>query len=499
MENEISNSTKWSFITEIVARLVSPISNMVLARLLTPEAFGVVATATMVFSFADMFTDSGFQKYLIQHDFKSDNEQERSTTVAFWTNMLLSLVFWALISMFSDPLATIVGSPGMGLVLIVACASLPLTAFSSIQMSLYKRNFDFKTLFYVRMVGTLIPLTVTVPLAFLTHSYWALIIGTLCGNLTNAIILSVKSDWKPRLFYNINVLWEMLSFSFWSLVEAVAIWMTSYLDIFLIGAFLSTYYLGLYKTAMTTTNQLTALIATSMVNVLFPALSRAQNNMEEFRRIFLSFQKKAAFFLLPMGVGVFVYRDFVVSILLGSQWVEAINFLGLWSLVSVVKIIFSNFCSEAYRSLGRPKVSVLVQISQLIVMIPAILYGASHGFDTLCIMRCLVSCELIIVNLIVIKFVADISVLNIVKNILPEIVSSLLMGLIAYMLRILKSGMLWTIFSILICIILYFIFLLCNQSARQTYLPYMKMVFKNYRSVNNKSIINNDRVKKVKK
>ena len=61
MENEISNSTKWSFITEIVARLVSPISNMVLARLLTPEAFGVVATATMVFSFADMFTDSGFQ------------------------------------------------------------------------------------------------------------------------------------------------------------------------------------------------------------------------------------------------------------------------------------------------------------------------------------------------------------------------------------------------------------------------------------------------------
>ena len=132
-------------------------------------------------------------------------------------------------------------------------------------------------------------------------------------------------------------------------------------------------------------------------------------------------------------------------------------------------------------------------------MIPAILYGASHGFDTLCIMRCLVSCELIIVNLIVIKFVADISVLNIVKNILPEIVSSLLMGLIAYMLRILKSGMLWTIFSILICIILYFIFLLCNQSARQTYLPYMKMVFKNYRYVNNKSIINNDRVKKVKK
>ena len=65
----VVNATKWSAITEVVAKLISPITSMVLARLLAPEAFGVVATITMIVTFAEIFTDAGFQKYLIQHEF----------------------------------------------------------------------------------------------------------------------------------------------------------------------------------------------------------------------------------------------------------------------------------------------------------------------------------------------------------------------------------------------------------------------------------------------
>ena len=201
----IGNAAKWSVVTEVAAKLVTPISNMILARLLTPEAFGVVATATMVFSFADMFTDSGFQKYLVQHEFENNEERNKATNVAFWTNLVLSLLFWLFISIFSNPLADAVGNPGMGKVLIIACMSLPLTSFSSIQMALYRRDFDFKTLFYVRMVGAVIPLIITVPLAMITHSYWALIIGTLCGNLSNAFILTVRSKWKPSPYFSFEI------------------------------------------------------------------------------------------------------------------------------------------------------------------------------------------------------------------------------------------------------------------------------------------------------
>lgn len=87
LQSQTANATRWSSITEIVSRLVLPLVNMVLARLLTPDAFGVVATITMIISFAEIFADAGFQKYIIQHKFSDQQELDQCTDVAFWTNL----------------------------------------------------------------------------------------------------------------------------------------------------------------------------------------------------------------------------------------------------------------------------------------------------------------------------------------------------------------------------------------------------------------------------
>uniref|UniRef100_UPI00398928BC oligosaccharide flippase family protein n=1 Tax=Methyloglobulus sp. TaxID=2518622 RepID=UPI00398928BC len=87
LQIKVASSVKWSAITQIAAKIVTPVTTMVLARILAPEAFGVVATVIMIVSFADMFTDAGFQKYLVQHEFKDDDEKYRNTNVAFWTNL----------------------------------------------------------------------------------------------------------------------------------------------------------------------------------------------------------------------------------------------------------------------------------------------------------------------------------------------------------------------------------------------------------------------------
>ena len=162
---------------------------MVLARLLTPEAFGVVTTITMIITFAEIFTDAGFQKYLVQHEFADEIDRDESTNVAFWSNFLMSLLIWGGIAVFCEPLATLVGNPGMGNVVVIACVAIPLASFSSIQMALYKRDLDFKTLFRVRIVGICIPLFVTIPCALLFRNYWALIIGILARDLANAVLL----------------------------------------------------------------------------------------------------------------------------------------------------------------------------------------------------------------------------------------------------------------------------------------------------------------------
>ena len=98
MKKNIKNATVWSTITEIVAKLISPITNMILARLLAPEIFGIVASVTLVFTFADMFTDAGFQKYIVQHEFKDQKDLFRNADVAFWSNLAVSMMFWLVIS-----------------------------------------------------------------------------------------------------------------------------------------------------------------------------------------------------------------------------------------------------------------------------------------------------------------------------------------------------------------------------------------------------------------
>ena len=479
LNGKVAKATKWSGITTIVSRLISPITSMVLARLLTPEAFGVVATLTMIISFAELFTDAGFQKYLIQHEFKDDIDKDESTNVAFWSNFTMSIIIWCIIIVFADPLATLVGNPGLGHVLIIACVSIPIAAFSSIQMALYRRDLDFKTLFKVKLVSLLMPLVVTIPLAFWLRSYWALIIGSIAQHSVNAIILTYFSPWKPRRYYSFAKLKEMLSFTIWSLCEAVSIWLTMYVDVFIVGTMLSQHYLGLYKTSTTVVAQITTLITTATTPVLFSSLSRLQNDDVAFQNMFFKFQKIVGMLVIPIGFGIFCFSDFITDIYLGSQWTEAAGFIGIWGLISALTIVLSHYCSEVYRAKGRPKLSVLGQWLHIIVLWPVILIFVKYGFETLYMARSLVRIEGILVNLLIMYFCIHFPIWKMFRNIIPSILASCLMMAGAYALKSLNNSLWCNLIYIGVCIIIYSTAIHLFPAERKIFDKYISNKFKN--------------------
>ena len=464
LNTKVRTATKWSAITEIAAKLVTPIVSMVLARVLTPEAFGVVTTLTMVITFAELFTDAGFQKYLVQHNFKDEKDRDESTTVAFWSNLVLSFFFWGVIAIFNEPLAAMVGNSGLGHVLIVASAAIPLASFSSIQMALYKRDFDYKTLFKVRMVSTVIPLVVTLPLAFWLRSYWALVVGTLSVNLVNATLLTAFSKWKPHLYYSFAKLKEMLSFSIWSMTESVLAWLTNYVDVFIVGTMLSQYYLGLYKTSSTLIGQIMGLVTSVTTSVLYSALSRLQNDEKEFQRLFFRFQKIVGLMLIPIGMGVFLFSDFVTETLLGDQWVEASGFVGLWGLTSALTIVLSHYSSEVFRAKGLPKISVIAQLLHIVVLWPVILVAVKYGFETLYISRSLVRFEGIVVNLCFIGLIVKIPVGKMLVNITPSCIAAACMLLVKFLP---ESENVWiNLIYIGLAASIYFVVIMCFREDR---------------------------------
>jgi PST family polysaccharide transporter len=455
LNDKVAKATKWSAVTEIVAKLITPITSMVLARLLTPEAFGVVTTLTMIITFAELFTDAGFQKYLVQHEFRNAEEMEQSTNVAFWSNFVLSMIIWGIISLFADPLAALVGNPGLGHVLIVACVSIPLAAFSSIQMALYRRELDFKTLFNVRIASILIPLLVTIPLALWLRSYWALVFGTIAQNLVNAVLLTFFSKWKPNFYYSFAKLKEMLSFTVWSLFEAVSIWLTGYVDVFIVGTMLSQHYLGLYKTSSALVGQIMGLITAATTPVLFSSLSRLQDDDKEFKSLFFKFQKLVGLLVFPLGVGIYCFSDIITKLLLGEQWMEASGFIGLWGLTSAITIVLAHYSSEVYRAKGRPKLSVLAQWLHIIVLWPVILIAVKYGFETLYIARSWVRMELILVNLVIIFFLVRISPWQMLRNVSASVFASVAMLVVAIVLGGHGDTVVWKIISVILCAMVY--------------------------------------------
>lgn len=486
LNKKVKTATKWSAITEILSKLLTPITSMVLARLLTPEAFGVVTTLTMIITFAEIFTDAGFQKYLIQHEFKDNHDRDECTNVAFWSNLMMSLIIWGIIALFADPLANLVGNPGLGYVLIIACSAIPLAAFSSIQMALYKRDMDFKTLFKVRMVGILVPVFVTIPCALLFKNFWALVIGYIVQNLINAILLTWFSQWKPRLFYSFKKLHEMLSFTIWSMVEAISIWLTKYFDVFIVGSMLSQYYLGLYKTSSTIVGQIMGLITATTTPILFSALSRLQEENKEFQRLFFNFQKIVGLLVIPLGVGIFCYSDLITNVLLGSKWSEASGFVGLWGLTSALTIVLSHYASEVYRAKGKPILSTFAQWLHIVFLWPTILISVKYGFEVLYTARSLIRLQGILVDLIFLAVFVHISPIKMFVNIAPSVVASIVMFITAKLLLIINANVIWQFVTIAICICEYFIIVLAFPKERTMIVNFVKsLIPKNKRNYEN--------------
>ena len=171
----------------------------------------------------------------------------------------------------------------------------------------------------------------------------------------------------------------------------------------------------------------------------------------------------------------FVFRNLATEILLGEKWLEASNFIGLWSLMSALTMTFSYFSSEVYRSKGKPKISLLSQLIHLAFLIPAIMISVTYGFRALYISRSLIRFQGIIVGLLFMHFMFGIKFQKIIQCVAPSIISAVFMGIAAELLRNITPNIVWQFIVIAISAVLYFGLLLLFPSTRNDVLGFLKI------------------------
>lgn len=190
--------------------------------------------------------------------------------------------------------------------------------------------------------------------------------------------------------------------------------------------------------------------------------------------MFFKFQKIVGMLVIPMGVGIFCFRDLITYLLLGSQWMEASMFIGLWGLTSSITIVLSHYSSEIYRAKGRPRLSVLAQVLHIVVLWPVILIAVKYGFETLYVSRVLVRLQLILVNIVIMYLVIKISPWKMFQNVLVSCLSAIIMGIIAYALLHITSDNWWQYMSIVICVLVYIIVILLFPKEREMLKPFIQ-------------------------
>ena len=480
LSKKAAKALKWSSITEIAAKIISPVVNMLLARILAPEAFGMLATVTMVISFAEVFVESGFQKFLIQHNFESQKRGQQFMSVAFWTNLIFSFVIWGMVIGFRDFLAALAGNEGLGLPIALTGVTIPLFGIIGIQNSQLRKELEFKKLFYVRLVSSLIPLVVTLPLAILGMGYWSLIIGNIVGILVRSVSLAFVGKFKPSFYFNFLDLRQMLRAGVWTITDGVAMWMTNWIDSLLIAHYMSEYYLGLYKNSVATVTSIFGIITAALTPVLFTVLSRLQNDTERFNHTFLSTQRVLSVFLLPIGFGMFLYRDLVTGILFGESWIEATDIVGIIALTTALRTIFISIYGEAYRAKGKFYVPLIRQLIDLSILIPTCILSVQNGFWTLVYARAFIKLDLIIVDAFLIWLICRISLKQTIKTIFPSMVATLSMVGVVILLQHIGDSTLWSIASICISAVIYFAVLFCFRVERNTFwLPIKEKLLRN--------------------
>ena len=219
---------------------------------------------------------------------------------------------------------------------------------------------------------------------------------------------------------------------------------------------LNSYYLGLYRTSISIVGQIVSLITAIVLPVVLPSLSRLQDDIPEMRRVLLKFQKITGVVLIPLGVGIFVFQDLITFVMLGNQWTEAAGFLGLWGLMEAVTVVFARFCSPVYPAIGKPRVSVIVQILHVVVLIPAIIISGHYGFKALYFTRSLIRLELVLVNMIAVYIMIKQSPWKMIVNVLPEFTSALIMATTGYLLLWINNGIVLSFVWVVVCIGIYF-------------------------------------------
>ena len=333
MRGRIASGLAWKVVSQVFRQLSRVAVVVVLARLLTPSDYGLAAMVLVFSSLILIFADLALGAALVQR--RELSELDRSTV--FWTSVLTGTAFTLLGVAASWPLAAFYGEPEVQPLFAVLSLSFIVTALGTTQSALLNREMRFKNLELRMMAGTLVGGTAGIAVAWAGFGAWAIIVQQLAIALTSTTLLWVASPWRPRLLFSTASFRALASFSGNVFGTRLLFYANRNLDNLLIGRFLGPAALGAYALAYNVMLMPLSRIAQPIVEVLFPAMSRIQEDRPRMAAMWLRANRMIGAVTIPAMVGLMIVAPEFVLVLFGERWEAATPVIQILAWVGLLQ------------------------------------------------------------------------------------------------------------------------------------------------------------------
>lgn len=374
VNRRMASGAAWMVLLRIVDRGIGLVSTVVLARLLVPGDFGLIALAASLIGMLEVLGAVGMDMALIQ---RSDARREHYDTA--WTfHVLFGVVMGTMVATLAWPVASFYADPRLVPVMLMLAATHAVQAFENIGVVAFRKEMEFDREFRYRVTRRIVTtFLVTLPLAFVLRSYWALLVGSLVGAFLTVALSYLLHPYRPRL--TLSAFGEMMSFSKWFLLDSIVEFLYARTAVLIIGRWNGPAAVGAYSLASDVASMATQEISAPVHRAVFPGYAKLADDRAALRRAFLKVTAVLLLVVLPCGVALSLLAEPVVLILFGDTWREAIPLVQVLAVNGVLTVLLSS-AHYVNLAVGMARSSSLVLAAHSAITIPLMLWSVpEHG------------------------------------------------------------------------------------------------------------------------
>lgn len=413
----------WNYVSFASGKFLTFASTIVLARLLAPEQFGLVALALLAIQYLDAIGDLGVSEALV---YQRDNI-ERAANVAFIVSVFSGFGLAALAAGASPLVANFYGEPELVPMLQVLAATLAINGLGQTQLALLTKDLKFRQKVLPDLSRSLIKGAASIGFAWMGFGAWSLVWGQVAGTLVSTVVLWVVNPWRPRLEWDTTLARSMIGYGGQIvLIHLISVvWATA--DYLIVGKLLGRTDLALYQQSFRITDLLIINIAFVVGKVLFPSYAKMKQDQASLQQGFLTTVRYLSLLTLPLSVGVAAVAPLFVSVVFGPRWLAMTPALQLLALRAGISTLSFN-SGHMLKAIGRPGIINYQMMAKLPVLIGVVFLTVPYGFVAVAAGQVGVTLFSMMLDFFTMRWLIKVSLVKIWLQLWPSLVSAVVMA-----------------------------------------------------------------------